>query len=43
LQTLNNICYSDGSVYEGGYVNGKRHGHGVYELPDGTVFDVSNN
>jgi len=28
------ITYSDGSVYEGNFLNGKRSGYGVYKVPE---------
>ena len=31
------ITYSDGSVYEGEFVDGEKNGDGVYTKKDGTV------
>lgn len=31
--------YKDGSVYEGYFVNGKKHGKGTYVDPNGNTFD----
>lgn len=31
--------YPDGSVYDGEFLDGQRHGHGIYKWPDGTVYE----
>lgn len=33
------FIYADGRIYEGGWLEGKRHGHGVYTWPDGDKFE----
>jgi hypothetical protein len=32
------MSYGDGSVYEGGWVKGKRHGSGICKFSDGSVY-----
>ena len=34
-------AYSNGDSYEGDWVNGLRHGHGLLRCTDGTVYEVS--
>ena len=34
-------CFSTGTEYEGNYINDKRHGHGIFKMADGSVFEVS--
>ena len=34
---LGRFTYQDGSVYEGGYKNNMKHGHGKLTKADGTV------
>ena len=31
--------YSDGNIYEGGYLNGLRSGYGIYLCADGRVYE----
>lgn len=33
--------FSSGTEYEGNYINDKRHGHGIFKMVDGSVFEVS--
>ena len=33
--------YTDGSVYNGGWIAGFRHGHGVMRFQDGSIYNVS--
>ncbi len=33
--------YSNGDQYEGDWVSGMRHGHGMIHCADGTLYDVS--
>ena len=32
---------SNGDQYDGDWVSGKRHGHGMLRAADGTIYDVS--
>ena len=32
------LCLMDGSIYEGEFKNGKRHGQGTYTWSDGEVY-----
>ena len=31
--------YPDGSVYKGEWKDNKHHGHGIYEFPNGTIYE----
>ena len=33
------VTYDDGATYDGEFVDGKRHGRGVYKYPDGSQYD----
>lgn len=37
-QGAGKMIYKSGDSYDGEWVNGKFHGHGVYKFKDGTVY-----
>jgi hypothetical protein len=31
--------YKNGEIYEGGFINGKKHGFGIYKWKDGSFYE----
>ena len=31
--------YKNGEIYEGGFMNGKKHGFGIYTWKDGSTYE----